>query len=226
MSLDFTTSPPELPQFAKLEAPGLFLVVEGTDGAGKTTLKAQLSRRLTDAGHDVLETFQPTPSARAHEVFRGFSESGSAVQQMYRALYLLTLGDRLYHAHAVMMPYLKAGGIVICDRYLYTTLANMAARAQMLEGWFTEAANHLPQPDLAILVHCPLETAVKRIRARPEEADRPIDLDHMGRVYQGFRQLETAGHLRGIDTSATDIEETAETALRWVNEALAGKTLR
>ncbi|MER7583831.1 hypothetical protein [Kitasatospora sp. NPDC097691] len=215
-----------LPALMPMSAPGLLLVIEGTDGAGKSTLLGRVGARLRAAGHDVLDTFQPTPSARAHEVFRGFSEIGGAQEELYRALYLLTLGDRMYHAHAVMMPHLMAGGVVVCDRYLYTTMANMLARGQEFEPWFVEAAGHLPQPDLSVLVHCPLETAVARIRARPEEADRPIDLAHMGRVYAGFRRLEEAGYLRGIDTSATGIEETAEQVTRWVDEALAAKAAR
>ncbi|MFJ8626438.1 dTMP kinase [Kitasatospora sp. NPDC093550] len=221
-----TVDPAGLPALSPLETPGLLLVIEGTDGAGKSTLLGQVGERLRAAGHDVLDTFQPTPSARAHEVFRGFSEIGGARQELYRALYLVTLGDRLYHAHAVMLPHLMAGGVVVCDRYVYTTLANLIAREQECEPWFLDAAGHLPRPDLAVLVHCPLETAVARIRARPEEAERPIDLAHMGRVYEGFRSLEAAGVLRGIDTSVTGIADTADTVCRWVDEALAAKGAR
>lgn len=216
----------DLPPLTPLSTPGFLLVVEGTDGAGKTTLIGQVGERLRAAGHDVLDTFQPTRSARAHEVFRGFSEIGGAQQELYRALYLLTLGDRLYHAHAVMIPHLMDGGVVICDRYLYTTMANMLARGHEFESWFLAAASHVPQPDLSVLVHCPLETAVERIRSRPEEAERPIDLDHMGRVYAGFRRLEEAGYLRGIDTSVTGIDRTADTVCRWVDETFTAKVAR
>lgn len=216
----------DLPTLTPLTTPGLLLVVEGTDGAGKTTLIGRIGERLRAAGHDVLDTFQPTRSARSHEVFRGFSEIGGAQPELYRALYLLTLGDRLYHAHAVMLPQLMNGGVVICDRYLYTTMANMLARGQAFEPWFVEAAGHLPQPDLSVLVHCPVETAVERIRSRPEEAERPIDLDHMGRVYEGFRRLEAAGYLRGIDTSVTGIEATSDRVRQWADEAIAAKAQR
>lgn len=226
MAMERPELPSGLPALTPVTTPGLLLVIEGTDGAGKTTLKEQLSRRLKDSGHDVLETFQPTRSARSHELFRGFSESAGATEELYRALYLLTLGDRMYHAHAVMLPHLMAGGTVLCDRYLYTTLANMMARGHRFEPWFTEAAGHLPRPDLALLAHCPVETAVRRIRSRPAEVDRPIDLDHMKKVHEGFLRLERAGCLRGIDTSAHGIEETAETALRWIHRTRTAKTAR
>ncbi|MFI1417018.1 dTMP kinase [Streptomyces sp. NPDC020731] len=212
---------PGLPTLRELPGPGFLLVIEGTDGAGKSTLLAQVSERLRTAGRDVLTTFQPTPAVRAHDAFTGLSETGGDLDDHYRALYLLTLGDRLHHVQAVMLPHLRQGGTVVCDRYVYTTMANIIARGQEFEGWFTEAAGHLPRPDLSVLVHCPVEHAVARIRTRPEEAERPIDTVHMKKVYEAFRSLETDGYLRGIDTSRTGIEETADTVLRWVGERTA-----
>ncbi|GAA3815077.1 deoxynucleoside kinase [Streptomyces phyllanthi] len=215
-----------LPRLREPDHPGFLLVIEGTDGAGKSTLLNRVTHRLQSTGHDVLTTFQPTPATRAHGVFRALSESGGADLDLYRALYLLTLGDRLFHVDTVVMPHLRAGGVVICDRYVYTTMANIMAREQQFEPWFAEAAGHLLRPDLSVLAHCPLDIAVQRIRSRPEEVDRPIDLDHMGRVHQAFRTLEKDGWLRGIDTSVHGIDECADLVTGWVADGLSHRSAR
>ncbi|WP_330241366.1 phosphoribosyltransferase family protein [Streptomyces sp. NBC_00525] len=204
-------------------APGLLVVVEGTDGAGKTTLVNGLSAELRAAGHQVFDTFQPTPSARATEVFRGFAERGGDDPTIHRALYLVTLGDRLYHARATILPRLEAGETVLCDRYIYTTVANALARGQHFDGWFQDTVALLPQPDLALLVHSPVDVAVSRIRQRPEERDRPIDVAHMTRVRTGFLDLVDAGHLTGLDTSVREADETLRTALKAVEAARADR---
>lgn len=213
-----------LPRMRTADHPGFLLAIEGTDGAGKSTLLTEVTQRLKNAGHDVLTTFQPTPAARAHGIFRALAESGDADPDLYRALYLLTLGDRIYHVNSVVEPHLRAGGIVVCDRYLYTTMANIIARKQEFEPWFSEAASRLLQPDLAVLAHCPLELAVRRIRTRPEEVNRPIDLSHMGAVYDAFRWLESASYLSGIDTSSGGIEECADTVTGWVTDRLRDRS--
>lgn len=204
-------------------APGLLVVVEGTDGAGKTTLVNGLSAALRASGHKVFSTFQPTPSARATEVFRGFAERGGDDPAIHRALYLVTLGDRLYHARATILPRLEAGETVICDRYIYTTVANALARGQHFDGWFQDTVALLPKPDLALLAHSPVDVAVQRIRQRPEERDRPIDIAHMTRVRTGFLDLVDGGHLTGLDTSLSDADETLRSALKAVEAARAGR---
>jgi dTMP kinase len=202
---------------------GRLIVVEGTDGAGKSTLIAGLTDQLQARGHDVLTTFQPTTGVRSTDVFRAFSESGSGTRAEYRALYLVTLGDRLYHCLSTIEPHLRAGGTVLCDRYIFTTLANIIARQQTMEAWFVDAVSGILEPDLAVLVHCPVEIAYERIRERPEEKDRPVDLAHMTRVHDGFRDLEGAGLLRGIDTSSATPEETRAVVATWLDELDANR---
>ncbi|MFD8811207.1 dTMP kinase [Streptomyces sp. NPDC059627] len=204
---------------------GLFIVVEGTDGAGKTTLVSGLAESLRAAGREVFTTFQPTPSARATDVFRGFAERGGDDPALHRALYLVTLGDRLFHARANILPELAAGRVVICDRYIYTTVANALARGQHLESWFRDTVGMLPKPDLAVLVHSPVDVAVKRIRSRAAERNRPIDMAHMEGVYHGFQRLVTDGQLVGLDTDALGIEETLAEVLGRVDELLLGSTV-
>jgi thymidylate kinase len=82
-----------------------------------------------------------------------------------------------------------------------------------MERWFRETVGMLPRPDLAVLVHSPVDVAVQRIRRRPAERERPIDFAHMAKVYEGFRRLVEDGHLVGLDTSVLSIDDTLAAVL-------------
>jgi len=200
---------------------GRLIVIEGTDGAGKSTLIHGTAEALRWLGADVLTTVQPTPGIRATEVFRAFSETSGPDTALYRALYLVTVGDRLYHAASVIEPHMRSGGIVLSDRYVFTTMANIMARGQGFEPWFVETVAHLPRPDLAILLHCPVGEAVRRIRLRPDERDRPIDIPHLTRVREAFLKLAELGHLRAIDSSAITTEQTRALVYGWLQPLVA-----
>jgi adenine phosphoribosyltransferase len=229
--MDSTTDPADaaldfLDLLAPTGEPGMLIVVEGTDGAGKTTLLERLAARLSDAGTDLVRTFQPTPSARATDVFRRFGETTSPDPDLYRALYLVTLGDRLYHAHTVILPALRDGRTVLCDRYLYTTVANVVARGQRVEPWFRSVAAQLPRPDAAFLVHSPVDVAVNRVRQRPDERDRPIDVPHLTAVYHAFHRIAARGHLTALDTSVLSVDETVEAAASQLERIATGRAER
>ncbi len=90
---------------------GLLVVVEGTDGSGKTTLVEAIVAELQRRGVPASATLQPTPSLRATEIFQ-LGLHNDASPDEYRALYLCTIGDRLYHRNTVLAPRLAAGEVV------------------------------------------------------------------------------------------------------------------
>ena len=93
----------------------------------------------------------------------------------YRAVQLLTLSDRVQHNHEVIIPALKEGKIIICDRYIYTSIANMKTRNYKNENWFYEVAKEIIKPDISFLAFVEPEIAISRIQAREEEKDRYLD---------------------------------------------------
>lgn len=198
--------------------PGQLVVVEGTDGAGKSTLLRGLRNQLARE-RDVLSTLQPSPSARATDVFRSLSGWGQASKDFNRSLWLVTVGDRIHHSLTVIEPALRRGATVLCDRYLFTTLAHISARGETIEPWFREVASHILKPDVALLVTCPVEQAVHRIRQRPEEATRSIDVLYMGRVHAAFVSLAREGHLQPIDSHKLDPSGVVGAARAYVTAA-------
>ena len=150
---------------AEKESRGLFLVLEGIDGSGKSVQARLLVRRLEKQELDVLLTQEPTdgPWGRRYRSWaRGDSEaSAEEVAHFF-------IEDRREHVEGVIRPALERGCVVVCDRYSPSTLAYQAAqgldRAEL-------AARHreFPVPDLVIWLRVPVALALERLGERVEE---------------------------------------------------------
>ena len=160
----------------KNKTDGLLITVCGLDGCGKTTMMRRLIGDL-EKDFTVFVTKQPTDFVRKSEIFRTYMDSPNHNAFDYRSLSLLAASDRLQHVSKVIEPALQKGNIVISDRYFYSCLANLRARGFEKDGWIYEIANSVIEPDIAFFFDVPVETAVKRVRCRPEEKDRYIDMD-------------------------------------------------
>lgn len=178
---------------------GLLIAVEGTDGSGKTTLVEGIVAELRRRGAEAWATMQPTPAMRATDVFRLALHNGAPFDE-YRALYLCTMGDRLYHANAVMAPRLAAGEAVVSDRYVFTTFANLLSRGHAFEPWLREVAGNLPAPHLALWADAPPDLAIERVTQRFEER-HTLDEHYIRSLYDAFAALAEAGELTRVDTS-------------------------
>lgn len=160
----------------KNQTDGLLITVCGLDGCGKTTMMRRLIEDL-EKDYTVFVTKQPTDFVRKSEIFRTYMDSPIHDAFDYRSLSLLAASDRLQHVSKVIEPELQKGNIVISDRYFYSCLANLRARGFEKDGWIYEIAESIVRPDVAFFFDVPVETAVKRVRCRPEEKDRYIDMD-------------------------------------------------
>ena len=148
---------------------GKLIVFEGTDGAGKTTMIG-LTRQLLEEryGKDrILSVKQPTDMSRKTKLFQKMMYSKNHEDVDYRAVQLLTMSDRIQHGFEVIEPALRNGEIVICDRYIFTSLVNMQARGYREEDWFFDAAKHLLKPTVTFLAYVAPEIAIRRIKGRP-----------------------------------------------------------
>ena len=186
----------------KNEYKGKLIVFEGTDGAGKTTLISMTRQYLiTQYGEEnVLLEKQPTDLSRKTRLFQKMMYSERKENIDYRAVQLLTLSDRVQHNHEVIVPALRAGKIVICDRYIYTSVANMLARGYTHEKWFFEASREIVKPDIAFLAYVPPEKAIERIRSRPAEKDRYLDEVLLKNVAGNFMRYRKRWNLQLVET--------------------------
>ena len=169
----------------KNETPGFLITFCGLDGSGKTTMMKRLIADL-EKNHDIFVTKQPTSFVRNSEIFRTYMDCPDHDAFDYRSLSLLAASDRLQHVNKVMEPEMKAGKIVLSDRYFYSCLANLRARGFEHDEWIYEIANSVIKPDIAFFFDLPVEEAVARVRRRPEEKDRYIDMDLQYRLRKEY----------------------------------------
>lgn len=167
---------------------GKLIVFEGTDGAGKTTLLSMTKDILGEkyGKENIICIKQPTELSRESRLFQKMIYSRDNKNIDYRAMQLLTLSDRMQQCHEVIIPALREGKIVLSDRYIFTSVANMYARGYTDEKWFFEAARHIVHPDYTFLVYVDPSQAIKRIRSRPEEKERYFDENLLYRVAAHF----------------------------------------
>lgn len=192
---------------------GTLIVFEGTDGAGKTTMiaKTQDYLRLKFGSSHVLSEKQPTDLSRKTRLFQKMMYCSQNEEINYRAVQLLTLSDRVQHNHEVIIPALKDGNIVICDRYLYTSIANMLARGYKNEDWFFSACKEIIKPDISFLAYVDPKLAIQRIRERPNECKRYLNEKLLCEVAKEFLAMKNDAGFCVVDTS-----QSAEAAFKQV----------
>jgi len=197
---------------------GAFIVVEGPDGAGKTTLSAALARRLREAGLEVREVREPggTPLAeRARDAALDLALAASPLAELF-----LMLAARADHVAKVIRPALASGWIVVSDRFELSTEAYQIAGRQLAREAVLEA-NRLATgglaPDLTLVVDVPAGVGQSRRAEAGKAADRIEGEDRAlhERVARAFR--EAAGpsvvHLDGT-MPPDSVERAAWAAVR------------
>lgn len=158
------------------ETSGFLFTFCGLDGCGKTTMLTTLEKELSEK-FQIYKTKQPTNTVRESDIFRTYMDNPDHDAYDYRSLSLLAASDRLQHVNKVVEPQMEQGKIVISDRYFYSCLANLRARGFTKDRWIYEIAESVIEPDIAFFFDIPVETAVARVRQRPEEKDRYIDME-------------------------------------------------
>lgn len=181
---------------------GKLIVFEGTDGSGKTTLISKSYCYLSQlyGEENIILTKQPTDMSRKTKLFQKMMYCKNNKDIDYRAVQLLTLSDRVQHNYEVIEPALREGKIIICDRYIYTSIANMLARGYTKEEWFFDACKNIIRPDLVFLTYINPDKAIERIKKRPEECMRHLNENLLKKVVLQFLRLKDEEGFNLIET--------------------------
>lgn len=184
---------------------GRLIVFEGTDGAGKTTLIELTKEFLAPviSAENIVITKQPTDMSRNTKLFQKMMYCKNKDNVDYRAVQLLTMSDRIQHNFEEIEPALRGGKAVICDRYIYTSLANMLARGYAEEKWFFDVACNLTEPDIVFLASAPPELAITRIKNRPKEFRRHLDEGLLKEVARKFLAVSKQYKFINLDTTGS-----------------------
>lgn len=143
------------------EYPGKLFVVEGIDGSGKTTQLGLLAKWLSAAGHSVVVT-EWNSSRLVKAATRTGKKKNTLTPMTFSLLHATDFADRLLYN---IIPPLKAGMIVLADRYAYTAFARDAARG-VDRTWVRELYSFAVKPDLSVYFRVPVDVSVDRLLAR------------------------------------------------------------
>ncbi len=157
---------------------GLFIVLEGIDGAGTTTQTALLEQALRSLGYPVVTTREPTPGPIGSLIRQALARrlvdpTGEPLGADTMAL--LFAADRLDHGACVIGPALARGAIVVSDRYDYSSVGYQGLSGvrpfEETAAWVRTLNAHAIRPDLVVVVDIDPAHAEHRRRSRgtPEE---------------------------------------------------------
>jgi dTMP kinase len=190
---------------------GLFVAVEGPEGAGKTTLVARLAARLRSGGHDVLVAREPGGTETAEAARRLVLDPAMAWESAAELFLILTARAEL--VAKALDPALRAGAVVLCDRYDLSTRAYQIAGRGLPEGEVL-AANRLAtgglEPALTLVLDLEPAEGRKRQAAQGKAPDRMEQADAAmhERVAAAFREASGPGVVH-LDASRSIDEVTA-----------------
>jgi len=145
-------------RYGEHRIPGRLFVVEGIDGSGKSTQLTLLHQWLKAEGYGVVfSEWNSSP------VVKDTTKRGKKKQLLTPATFsLIHATDFADRTERNIIPLLKAGAVVLCDRYIYTAFARDVSRG-MDPGWIRELYAFAVKPTVAFYFRVPLEVAMKRI---------------------------------------------------------------
>jgi dTMP kinase len=149
-----------------------FITFEGGDGTGKTTQLKALESYFHAQGRACVSTREPGGTALGGMIRQVLLEVGKQPIASPTELFLY-LADRAQHVQEVILPAIDEGKIVLCDRYTDSTLAyqgyGRGIELKLLRQ-LNEIANRGVEPDLTLLLDCPVELGLSRTVQRQSHA--------------------------------------------------------
>jgi dTMP kinase len=194
------------------EYPGKLFVVEGIDGSGKTTQLALLAKWLIAEGHRVFVT-EWNSSALVKAATKTGKKKNALTPMTFSLLHATDFADRLLYK---IIPPLKAGMIVLADRYTYTAFARDVTRGVDAQ-WVRELYSFAVRPDLTLYFRVPIDVSVDRLMARRVKlkfyeagmdlgwSTNPVESFRLfqGKVLQEYDQLVEEFGLEVVDAAGS-----------------------
>ena len=168
--------------------PGRLFIVEGIDGSGKSTQLDLLHKWLESKGYGVVfSEWNSSPLVKDTTKF------GKKKKMLTAATFsLIHATDFADRTEKSILPLLKAGAVVLCDRYVYTAFARDVARGMDRE-WVRELYQFAVKPTVAFYFRVPLETAIGRLldgRNGFKYYEAGMDLDLSDDPAESFRLFQ------------------------------------
>lgn len=204
----------------------LFITLEGPEGSGKTSAIKIVKEQLEKEGHQIIMTREPGGTPISEQIRNVILDKGNTAMD-YRTEALLYAASRRQHLVEKVWPNIKEGKIVICDRYLDSSLAYQGYARELgvedilnVNMYATEGTF----PDLTLLFDLEPEVGLARINANSDREVNRLDLEKLSfhhRVRNGYLELAKRFPDRYvIINAALPLEEVASNALKAIKERL------
>ncbi|GAC1337894.1 MAG: dTMP kinase [Acetobacteraceae bacterium] len=192
----------------------MFITLEGGEGAGKSSQARLLAERLAADGRPTLRTREPggAPGAEAlRAMLLGGAIAWSAAAEAH-----LHFAARAEHLAQTVLPALRSGMVVVCDRFADSTMAYQGYGLGADRALIAGLTRLLPiQPDVTVLLQVTPDVGAARIAARGQGADRyeSLDAGFHARVAAGFAEIAAGEPARFLIVSGDGDFEAVHAAI-------------
>jgi dTMP kinase len=171
---------------------GIFIVIEGLDGSGKTTQAKLLAKKLRKS-HNAICTAEPSRGKTGTFIRKCCLYGEKRLPTEAEAL--LFAADRIEHIHNEVAPALEDGKLVICDRYIYSSLAYQGSAGLSLD-WIKTINARALQPDFSIFIDVPPERVLERLQRKKSVMET---LETQRKVRDVYLKFVAKGELVRVD---------------------------
>jgi dTMP kinase len=196
--------------------PPRFIVLEGLDGAGTTTQAGRLHDWLTSRGAASFATREPTAGPVGKLIRQLLAGPSDPAGRSERAMALLFAADRAVHSVEIARR-LAAGAHVVCDRYVFSSVAYQTLDAAITPEWVAEANSGCAVPDITFLLEVPAAVCLERIAARDDGRtiyERRDLLEAIAKGYERLRAFYTERYGELVTIDGTRSPEDVQAAIR------------
>src|SRR5499433_4449682 len=175
--------------YGKHRLPGRLFVVEGIDGSGKSTQLMLLKKWLESEGY-VVYFSEWNSSPLVQDVTKRGKKKKMLTAMTFSLIHATDFADRTEHH---IIPPLKAGAVVLADRYIYTAFARDVVRG-VSPRWVRDLYRFAVKPTIAFYFRVPLEISLRRIlgaRAGLKYYEAGMDLDLSEDIEDSFRLFQS-----------------------------------
>jgi dTMP kinase len=174
------------PRMSRPNAPGWLVVVEGIDGAGKSTIVRRLADYCRERGMSCVTSGEPTRGPWGMKLRQSMVEGRLSLDEELS----LFLQDRAEHVEGLIRPSMAEGKVVILDRYYLSTAAYQGARGADPAGILERNEQFVPKPDLVLLLDFDPAGGLQRVRARGDAPNTFEQMDQLLAVREIFLAID------------------------------------
>lgn len=188
---------------------GHLIVIEGIDGTGKSTQATMLADALSKSHNEVVQSFEPTNGPWGKKLRESASTGRLSIDDELEYF----INDRREHVENLILPVIQRGGIVILDRYYFSTMAYQGARGIDPQKIREQNEAFAPKPDILIILDLDVDTALKRIGARDgqtNEFEKRESLDFCRKLFLSLKD-ESYAHVVNANAGIEDVHAAVST---------------